>query len=208
MKIVEAECMCPTHDIVDYATDIIKNGGLVVAPTDTVYGLLGDPLNEDTVKKIYKVKNRSPDKPFPILLGETHHALLLVKPSQAFWKLALEFWPGPLTIVEKPVEKLPDHLEKWGNIGVRLPNCPLVREIARRVGGLLIGTSANKSGMKPPTTAYEAQAQLGNHIDLYIDGGPSLKEEASTVIDIASGDPQILRPGAIPPEKIIRVLQR
>ncbi len=207
LKIVEADCMCPSREVVDYAVDIVKDGGIIVAPTDTVYGIIADPLNKKAVEKVFKVKKRSSDKPLPILLGESHHAFLLVKPTQRFWKLALKFWPGPLTIVEKPVEGLPKHLAVWGNIGVRLPHCPLIREIARRVGGLLIGTSANKSGMAPPTTAYEAHAQLGNSIDLYIDGGPSLTREPSTVVDVTGREPVVLREGMIRIERILMVLR-
>ena len=207
MELVEADCLCPSPGVVDYAVEVIRSGGLVVAPTDTVYGILADPLNSDAVRRVYKVKRRSSDKPLPILLGESHHALLLVDPSHVFWRLALAFWPGPLTIVEEARPGVPRHLEEWGKIGVRLPNCPLVREIARRTGGLLVGTSANKSGMTPPTTAYEAHAQLGDKIDLYIDGGPSLRRVSSTVVEIVDGRVELLREGAIPYEKILRVLR-
>ena len=199
--------MCPTSDIIDYAVEVIRSGGIIVAPTDTVYGIIADPYNEEAVNKVFQVKKRSRDKPLPILLGESHHAFHIVRPSERFWKLAIRFWPGPLTIVEKPVERVPQHLAVWGNLGVRLPHCPFIREVARRIGGLLIGTSANKSGMIPPTTAYEAHAQLGNSIDLYIDGGPSLRSAPSTVVDVTGEEPLILRDGAIPGEKIIRVLQ-
>lgn len=206
LKMVEANCYCPSTDVVDLAVDALKENGVIVAPTDTVYGLLADPFNPKAVERVYRVKRRDPGKPLPLLLGETHHALLLVEPSPIFWRLAMAFWPGPLTIVEKPSPNLPSHLKPWGNIGVRLPKCPLVREIARRMRGVLIGTSANKSGHAPPRTAYDASVQLGDVVDLYIDAGPTPLGAPSTVVDIAMGKPVVLREGPVSAGEVMRVI--
>lgn len=208
MEMVEANCYCPTNDVVELAVDTLRNAGLVVAPTDTVYGLLADPFNEEALERLYRVKGRDPGKPVPLLLGESHQALLLVEPSPQFWKLALAFWPGPLTIVEKPRENLPGRLGEWRGVGVRLPKCPLVREIARRLGGIVVGTSANKSGRAPPRTAYDAHIELGDSVDLYIDGGPTPTGKPSTVVDLTGEEPVVLREGGIKASEVIRLLGR
>ena len=205
--VVEVDCRCPRREAVELAANVIKRGGLVVAPTDTVYGILADPFNPEAVTRVYRVKGRDPGKPLPLLLGESHHALRVVTPSDAFWRLAERFWPGPLTIVEEPATGLPSHLASWGRIGVRLPDCPLVREIARLVGGVLVGTSANKSGRESPSTVYDAGAQLGNNVDLYLDGGPTLYKKSSTVV-VLGEQPVVLREGALPSEEVLRVIYR
>jgi len=206
-EVLEADCRCPQEEVVERAAEVIRRGGLVVAPTDTVYGILADPFNPDAVGRVYRVKGRDPGKPLPLLLAESHHALHVVRASENFWRLALRFWPGPLTIVEEPGEGVPPHLAEWGMIGVRLPDCPLVREIARRVGGVVVGTSANKSGREAPATVYDASAQLGDSIDLYIDGGPTIHKKSSTVV-VLGEKPQILREGALPGAEVLSLLYR
>ncbi|MEB3806631.1 MAG: threonylcarbamoyl-AMP synthase [Desulfurococcales archaeon] len=206
MRIVKAGCRSLDQDVIDAAVEVLESGGLVVAPTDTLYGLLADPLDEQAFEKVYRVKGRDPSKPLPILLGESHHALLLVVPSPLFWKLAIKFWPGPLTIVEKRRGDLPGHLARWGSLGVRLPRCPLVREIARNVGGLLVGTSANRSGWPPPVEVGEAVRQLGDKVDLYIDGGRAGLGVPSTVVDLSAGRPVVVRPGGVPIDEVEEVI--
>ncbi|MCE4600071.1 MAG: threonylcarbamoyl-AMP synthase [Desulfurococcales archaeon] len=203
---VKAGCRSLDQEVIDAAVEVIESGGLVVAPTDTLYGLLADPLDEQAFERVYRVKERDPSKPLPILLGESHHALLLVKPGPLFWRLAIKFWPGPLTIVEKSRGDLPGHLARWGSLGVRLPRCPLVREIARSVGGLLVGTSANRSGWPPPVRVEEAVRQLGDRVDLYIDGGRVELGVPSTVVDLSTGKPVVMRPGGVPTVEIERVI--
>ena len=204
-RVVEVDCWCPIRhmDIIKEAADIIKSGGLVVAPTDTLYGILADPFNPEAVERVYRVKGRPRGKPLPLLLAESHHALKVVEPGEAFWRLANEHWPGPLTIIEKAREGLPKHLAAWGPIGVRLPNCPITREIARRVGGVVVGTSANKSGRESPNTVYIAYTQLGDSVDLYIDGGPSPLGRPSTVVSAREGRIEVVREGALPAGKIL-----
>ncbi|MCE4628333.1 MAG: threonylcarbamoyl-AMP synthase [Desulfurococcales archaeon] len=205
-RILEADCYCPDRRVVEEAVRTIRAGGIVVAPTDTLYGLLADPFNPRAVERVYRVKKRSRDKPLPILLGESHHAILLVRPSSIFWRLALRFWPGPVTIVEEARPGLPSHLERWGPMGVRLPDCPLTREIIRRSGGALIGTSANISGGKGPVTVYDANEQLGDLVDLYIDAGPTRLGRPSTVVSVVGGSVEVLREGAVRREQIVGAL--
>ncbi|MEB3780445.1 MAG: threonylcarbamoyl-AMP synthase [Desulfurococcales archaeon] len=196
-KAVETDYSCPSIDVINTAVEIIKKGGLVVIPTETVYGIAGDAFNKDAVYRVYQVKERALDRPIPLLLGESHHALKLVEVNELFWRLAARHWPGPLTIVAKPSPEAPDHLKQWGSIGVRLPDCEICRAIARRVGGVITGTSANLSGSPPPKTAVEAMSMLGGSVELYIDSGPAIFGVPSTVVDITSGKPVIIREGAI-----------
>ncbi|MDP8003156.1 MAG: L-threonylcarbamoyladenylate synthase [Caldisphaera sp.] len=202
MKKVKVNVDCPERDVIKEAAETIKKGGLVVIPTDTVYGLAGDPFNEDAIKKVYEVKGREEGKPLPILIGESHHSFLLVNPSKIFWKLAQRFWPGSLTIVEKISENAPNHLLQWGSIGVRLPNCYFCRLLANDVGGAIIGTSANISHMSSPKNVREAYEMLRDKVDLYIDGGEARIGVSSTVVSIINGKIKILRKGAIKEEEI------
>ena len=202
-KVVQADSSCPNIDVIEEAVRVLRKGGLIVMPTDTVYGLIADPFNEDSVLQVYKVKERSPDKPLPILLAEAHHALMFIEPNEWFWKLALRHWPGPLTIVSPPKRDLPRHLRRWEGIGVRLPDCILCRIIAKRIGGAVIGTSANISGAESPRTVSQAMSMLGDQVDLYIDGGPTILGVPSTVVDVRSDPPTIVREGYIRMEHIL-----
>jgi len=206
-EILEASCECPEKDVVERAVSIVRRGGIVVAPTDTLYGIIADPFNPKAVGRVFRLKRRGWGKPLPLLLGESHHALLLVKPGKLFWRLAMRFWPGPLTIVEDPAPALPPHLAEWGPMGIRLPACPLTREIARRTGGVLVGTSANISGRESPVTVYESYSQLGDAVDLYIDAGPTRRARPSSVVSIAGGRVEILREGVVGREEILGALE-
>lgn len=196
-RVITVDPTCPSMDTVREAAKVLREGGLVVLPTDTVYGLAADPFNEDAVKRVYQVKERSQTKPLPILLAEAHHALKLVKPTDTFWSLALRHWPGALTLVADPRDDLPMHLKRWEGIGVRLPDCPLCRAIARKIGGAIIGTSANLSGMESPRTAAQAMSMLGDQVDLYLDGGPTFLGVSSTVVDTRHSPPRVIREGFI-----------
>jgi len=202
-RVVEADCFCPQHDVVDEAARVIAGGGIVVGPTDTLYGVFADPFNEASYRRVFRVKSRDESKPLPMLIAESHHALKLVRADDRFWALAQAFWPGPLTIAAPAAPGTPKYLAPKGMVGVRLPDCPLARAIARAVGGAVTGTSANKSGRAGPVTVYDAIEQLGDEVDLYIDGGPALLAKPSTVVELPPGGGyRILRVGAIAEEEI------
>ncbi len=206
MRVVEADCMCPPRDVVEEAAGVIARGGVVVAPTDTVYGILADPFNRDAYNRVFRVKGRSPGKPLPILLSESHDATRLVVTDDRFWALARKFWPGPLTIVAPARDGVPEYLAPEGMVGVRLPDCPLTRAIARLAGGVVTGTSANKSGRTPPVTVYDASSQLGESVDLYIDGGPAPRGVPSTVVVLREDSVEVLREGAVGEREVLSAL--
>jgi L-threonylcarbamoyladenylate synthase len=187
----------PTPENVQAASQIVRNGGLVIYPTDTVYGLGCDPFNVNAVKQVFRAKgNRK--KPLPILscfiadLGRIAHL------TDAAQKIAGKFWPGPLTIV---VLKKPPLLDvvtcNLPSVGVRVPKHDVAAQLIRLSGGLLVGTSANKTGQKPPQTASEAAEQLGEEVDLIINGGRAPLGKPSTVVDLTAEKPKILREGLI-----------
>ncbi len=205
-RIFRVNTKCPDEEIVGYVANVIKRGGLAVIPTDTVYGLAADPLNRRAFKKVYELKLRDPLKPVPLLLGETHNAYKFVKINSLFLVLAQRFWPGPLTIVAKRKGGIPKHLLKWDRLGVRLPACNLCREIARLVGGAIVGTSANISGEPPPRTMGDALSVFGSRVDVYLDGGPSPWGLPSTVVDVSERVAVVIREGAIPKDEIKRAV--
>ncbi len=199
---------CPDPGALGEAASILRSGGLVVYPTDTLYGLGADPRNTDAVRRVYEVKERGKDKPLPVILAEAHYAIDYVEPSPLFWRIARLFWPGPLTIVAPASPRAPRHLASSdGMIGVRLPNSTVARELARLTGGAIIGTSANKSGMTPPVTVQEAMAMLGDSVDLYIDGGPAPLGEPSTVILVAGSEYRVIREGSLPITRIEKAIR-
>jgi len=198
---------CPSQEAVRAAVDALREGGLVVYPTDTLYGLGADPWNPHAVEKVFKAKERKRDKPLPLIIAEAHYALRLVKPSSSFWRLALAFWPGPLTIVAEASDEAPHYLAWEGMIGVRLPDSIVARLLARAIGGVIIATSANKSGMPPPRTAQDAMSMLGESVSVYLDGGPTPLGVPSTVVIIRNDSVEILREGAIPARDVARALR-
>ncbi|MEB3764694.1 MAG: threonylcarbamoyl-AMP synthase [Desulfurococcales archaeon] len=206
VRILETDCHCPDRKVIEEAVRVLKNGGVVVAATDTLYGLLADPFNVSALDQVYTIKERPRDKPLPLLLGESHHALKIIEPSSLFWRLALRYWPGPLTLVARAKDSLPSHLSRWDKIGVRLPDCPLTRILAKELGGVIVGTSANKSGRESPVTVYESVSQLGELVDLYIDSGPTYRRAPSTVVDTTGGKPIVYREGYITREELEETL--
>lgn len=206
-EVLETDYWCPSRDVIEAVVEVISNGGVAVIPTDTVYGLAADPFNEAALERVFRVKERSWDAPVPLLAGESHHALLVAEDNPLLWRLAIKFWPGPLTVVLKPRSDAPRAFKSWGQVGVRLPNCPLCREVARRVGGLIVGTSANISGRESPVTVQEAMFQLGERVDLYVDAGPAPLGRASTVVDIRGGRPRLVREGPVSWDSILEALE-
>ncbi|MBM3157339.1 MAG: threonylcarbamoyl-AMP synthase [Chloroflexi bacterium] len=189
------------------AVEVLKKDGIVAYPTDTVYGLGADPLNEKAVARIYEVKNRPRNSPLPLLLADKSDLLKvsLIVPEIA-WRLVEQFWPGGLTLVVKKSDWVPDSITAGGDtVGVRVPDHPVTIALIRGLGNPIVGTSANLSGKPSPVTAQEVRAQLGNKVDLIVDGGRCPGGIESTVVDISSAFPVIVREGAIPADAITQV---
>ncbi|MCE4615365.1 MAG: L-threonylcarbamoyladenylate synthase [Desulfurococcales archaeon] len=192
-----SEDTCLPAAVKKLANQILAKDGLLVYPTDTLYGL-GTRITSTGLRNVFTVKLRPGNTKPPILISETHIALKLVEPSDLLWDLAVKYWPGPLTIVAKASENAPDPLKDWGYIGVRLPDSCIARELARLAGGYIIGTSANVSGSPTPSTVRKIYEIFRDTIELYIDAGPRFGP-ASTVVMIEDNTLKILRKGVLLP---------
>ncbi|MEJ2607821.1 MAG: L-threonylcarbamoyladenylate synthase [Anaerolineales bacterium] len=189
------------------ALEILQGGGLVAFPTDTVYGLGARVHDARAIQRIFRVKGRMQTKAIPVLLAGADEIskIALGLPSNAE-QLAGRFWPGPLTIVVWRKPGLPEALSAEKTIGLRVPDHRLALGLLT-VAGPLAATSANRSGEPSLCTAEDVFTALKGRIELILDGGKTPGGEPSTVVDCTRAVPQILRPGPISEEEILRVLR-
>ena len=192
-----------THgDNILRALEILKNGGLVAFPTDTVYGVGTMAFDENAIKSIYVAKDRPVEKAIPILLGRSEDlekvAASLTSMAE---KLAARFWPGPLTLVIPKHPSLPTVVSATPTVGVRVPDHPIARALLTAAGPMAV-TSANISGEPSPKTAGEVSRQLNERIPIILDGGETPGGVPSTVVDCTGAEPVILREGPISLEEI------
>ena len=187
------------HQSVGTAGEIIVRGGLVGVPTETVYGLAADGLNAAAVEKIYEVKNRPETKPISLLVaGMTQVQKFCADIPVLAHTLAAAFWPGPLTMVLKKRENVPETVTAGGEtVGVRCPDHPLTLALIAETGCPLAAPSANLSGMASPKSAAEVLAYFDGKIDAVIDGGCCAIGVASTIIDLTGEKPRLLRAGGL-----------
>jgi len=183
------------------AAKIVKGGGVIVYPTDTVYGLGCDPRRSSAVERLCRIKGREL-KPLPVLCDSFQSAARLVSFNDRSEALARSFWPGALTIVLPLKMELPEAVHAGsGTLGVRVPDSAGCVRLIAACGGLLVGTSANKSGRPSSRLAQEAFESLGDMVDLVLDGGP-LQGRESTVVRVEGNHMDILREGELHlPEK-------
>ena len=184
-------------DTISRALEILKAGGLVAFPTDTVYGVGTLAFDGTAVESIYAAKDRPVDKAIPILIGgleDLDKVTAEVPPIAA--KLAAHFWPGPLTLVVPKHPHLPDAVSATPTVGVRVPDHPVARALLRAAGPMAV-TSANISGEDSPKTAEEVNRQLNGRISLILDGGETPGGVPSTVVNCLGTEPDILREGPI-----------
>lgn len=178
------------------ANRVLADGGLVVFPTDTVYGLGCDPFNPAALRRLFSAKGRG-TKAVPVLCASLEEVRSLVSLNGRALELARKHWPGALTIVATLVREVPDQLNQGtGSLGVRIPGSGPCRRLIRACGGFLVGTSANLSGTPSSRSVEEALRQLGPTVDLYIDGG-ELKGFESTVVKVTDDEIMILRKGSV-----------
>jgi L-threonylcarbamoyladenylate synthase len=190
------------HQSLFRATEIIKSGGIIAFPTDTVYGIGVSAFNKDAIEEIYQIKRRPKEKAIPILMGDQTELIKITPPpGERVQKILAAFWPGALTLILPLLSELPANLSNTGTIGVRVPDHNLTRELLRLTGPLA-ATSANLSGQKSALSAEEVLKNLGGKLDLILDGGRSLGRVASTVLDFTGEQPTVLREGPISWEQI------
>lgn len=187
----------------DAAVRLLREGGLVAFPTETVYGLAADAGRPAAIDRLYRVKGRPGNHPSILHVGSLAAARAC---STGFsgWaeRLAGRFWPGPLTLIVEKAAWVPEAVTGGqSSVGVRIPSHPLALELLRAFGGPVAAPSANRFGRVSPTTADHVRADLGSDVDLILDGGPCEVGVESTIVDVRS-EPVILRPGGITREQI------
>ena len=190
------------------AAEIIKSGGLVAIPTETVYGLGANGLDEKAVAKIFEAKGRPQDNPLILhISGPEEIERFCHHIPQAAYDLAEKFWPGPLTIILPAKEIVPKATTGGlSTVGIRCPDCDVTREIIRLSGVPVAAPSANISGKPSTTTAEHVRHDHDGKIDAIVDGGPCRVGVESTIVDLTERRPRLLRPGGISPEQLIEVL--
>lgn len=192
-----------TEDI-SKAVQILKNGGLVAFPTETVYGLGGDAKNSDALRKIFNAKQRPVDHPLIVhIVDISQLPQWAVNVSPAAFRLAEAFWPGPLTLILHKAAGVTDLITGGqSTIGLRIPNHPIALALLKSVGSGLAAPSANRFGRISPTTAEAVCEELGSAVDWVLDGGQCEVGVESTIVDVTGEHPVILRPGMITAEQI------
>lgn len=207
-KVVEININTFSPDELTEAGNIIKDGGLVAFPTETVYGLGGDGLNPESSKKIYEAKGRPSDNPLIIHIAELKDLFTITSGvSDKALLLAEKFWPGPLTMILKKAQVVP--YETTGGldtVAVRMPDNKIALEFIKKAGGFVAAPSANLSGRPSPTKASHVENDMNGRIEMIIDGGISTIGLESTIVDMTEEVPIILRPGFISINSLSRVV--
>ncbi|MEJ2261088.1 MAG: L-threonylcarbamoyladenylate synthase [Nitrosopumilaceae archaeon] len=188
---------------IEKASKIISEGGVVVFPTDTVYGIGCDPYNKSSVEKIYQIKKRSKEKPLPILGYSLSTINEIVEFDEESKKIADAFWPGPLTLILKLKDEKLKEILRVDKIAVRVPDNQCLLDILKD-SKFLIGTSANYSGENSFTNSKECWEKLKEY-DIFVDGGNISSKGESTILEISRGKLVIHREGALKKEEITRV---
>jgi L-threonylcarbamoyladenylate synthase len=192
---------------IEKGISILKGGGIVAFPTDTVYGLGATASNQLALERIYEVKERPRDMALPLLLADVSQISEVAEPVPPIaWLLADHFLPGALTIVLHKSNSIPGIITAGGvTVAIRVPAHPIPVALAEGLGGHIAGTSANESGKPSSLTAEEVYSQFGDKMDLVIDGGRCPGGRESTIIDVTGEEAVILREGAISREELEKV---
>ena len=187
---------------------VLQDSGVVAVPTDTLYGLAADAFSPTAIERVFDIKERPEGLALPVLLSGAEQLSQVADdvPGQ-LEAVAEAFWPGAMTLIVKRNESLPPRLTA-GNptVAVRVPDHPVPRELTRRLGRPITGTSANISGAADPRSLAELRAQVGDRVDFLVTAGPAPAGTASTIVDLSGDAPRLIREGAIPFQQIESVL--
>ncbi len=197
--IIKIDAEHPEPDRIDEAVSLLKSGGVIAFPTETLYGLGADARDEAAIDKIFGIKGRDFKNPILVVIGDGRHleAFAEIIPEEA-QKLMDRFWPGPLTIVFRAARSVSPKLTAGGGkIGIRLTSHPIAMAISRRLGGPVTATSANLSGSPECSSAAEVLSQLEGKLDGVVDGGQTPGGKGSTIVDATVSPIKILREGVI-----------
>ena len=210
MKVIKVSANNPQPEAIRLAADAIRRGELVVFPTETVYGLAADALNDFAVRRVFEVKGRYHSLPLPVQVASVADLPKVASEiPEAAAKLAEAFWPGPLTLVLPKNESVSALIGAGSNtVGVRIPDHPVALALLREVGTPIVATSANVSGEEPAVQAACAVRRLGNAVAIVLDAGECKLGKASTVVDVSVYPPRIVRHGAISVAEILKVVEQ
>ena len=201
---METQILSSSEKDITTAAKILRDGGLVCIPTETVYGLGANAFNEESVKNVFKAKGRAADNPLIVHITEFKEIYPLVKEVPKKAKiLAEKFWPGPLTMIFKKSEKIPSAVTcGMDTVAIRMPSHPVARAIIKESGVPIAAPSANRSGGVSPVTAQHCISDLNGRVQAIVDGGTSEVGLESTVILMVGEKPRHLRPGFVTPQQI------
>ncbi|MFH1138236.1 MAG: L-threonylcarbamoyladenylate synthase [Pseudomonadota bacterium] len=205
-NVIEIDVVSATYRDVAPIAEILLGGGVAVGPTETSYGLMAAADQPEAMERIMKLKGRDGNKPLLLLLDRPERALCYAREiPQCVTGLTAEFWPGPLTLLLRSRPGLyPSLVGPTRTVGLRVAGAPALRLLARVMDRAITGTSANPGGLPPARSLGQALDYFGDKIDLYIDGGPSPKAPASTIIDASLGPPRLVRDGGLSINQMIK----
>lgn len=200
----------PDPALIRLAAGLLREGKLVAYPTETFYALGADPRNPAAVESIFAAKGRPERMALPLIAADRRAVLEAVREfSDAAERLASAFWPGALTLVLPASPSLPTRLLGNGHtVGIRISPHPVAAALAGAFASAIVATSANRSGQPAPMTAHDVHQALGEEVALILDGGPTQGGHASTVLDLTTDPPRVVRSGAIPLTAIEQALGR
>ena len=200
----------PQPELILKAADSIKKGGIVLFPTRCLYGLGADAFNPEAVDRIFRIKQRPYNKPISLLIKNTTDLHILVKHIPSTAKCIMDnFWPGQITIIFEAKSTISHNLTAGtGKIGIRLPEHPVAFSLVKEVNSPITGTSANISGQAGCSAISDLDVQIADKIDIMLDAGPLKGGAGSTVIDVTTSFPTILREGYVSAKNIIAALEK
>jgi len=209
VKILEVDSLSPRVEAITEAATTIRTGGLVVYPTETVYGLGADACSNEAVAKVFATKRRPLEDPIPVVVNSFELANRIAELTPIAELAFKKFLPGPLTLVVKAKPGKISELVTAGteNVGIRVPDHPVALKLIEFVGGPITATSANLSGKPAPISSRGALEQLGEYVDVALDSGKCKLGKPSTVLDLSSGPPRVLREGPISEKELSRILK-
>ncbi len=200
----------PDPDILARAAGTIRAGGIVVVPTETLYGLAADPFSTQAVRRLFSIKDRALDRAVALIAADLAQIVAqLGELSPLAQLLAERFWPGPLTLLLPAPEAIAGEVSAGtGRVGVRVPAHAVARGVCHASGGVLTATSANISGRQATGDPEEVVASLGTQVDIVLDAGKTEGGLPSTIVDVSALEPRLVRRGAIPWETVMSCLRR
>jgi L-threonylcarbamoyladenylate synthase len=209
LKIIQTDPINPRDDHIVKSSRIIQAGGVIVFPTQYLYGLGADALNANAVDRVFQIKQRSYHKPLSVLIPHRKDLTELVQHVSSAAEYIMNcFWPGAVTLIFKAKNILPANLTaNTGKIGIRMPQHPVALALSRAVGGPLTATSANITGGSGCSTISDIDPRISDKVDLIVDAGPLKGGIGSTIVDVTVDPPIILREGAIPETDIFFALE-